>query len=108
MKANILNFKNEIKSLVAEQKVNKLNRKTVHLPENFKRTKETWRATMDAQNLSYDLRCAYMAYAILRGKDDEFLSKIDNDWESIKNSYTTKQFLKKHEENSTESVSAAA
>lgn len=96
MKANILNLKNTIKSLVEEQKVNKLNRKTVKLPENFTRTKEPWDADNDANNLRYVLRCAYMAYAIIRGKNDEFLSKIDKDWDYIKDSYQTTKFLDKY------------
>ena len=108
MKANILNLKNKIKSLVEEQKVNKLNMKDTYLPENFKRTKECWRATMDAQSLGYKLRCAYMAYAILRGKDDGFIAGIDRDWETIKDSYPTRQYLSAYEKESTGNVSEAA
>lgn len=108
MKQNILNFKNEIKALVKEQKVNKLNRKTDRLPENFVRTKPAWQAAEDANSLKYTLECAYMAYAILRGKDDEFLSRIDNDWEYIKSCYQTSKFIDKYGDESPESAAGDA
>lgn len=108
MKANILNLKNEIKSLAEEQKVNKLNRKTTYLPENFKRTKPSWEATMDACALGARLRCAYMAYAILRGKGDEFLARIDADWETTKESYTTRKYLSAYGDDQTEKSGEAA
>lgn len=108
MKANILKFKNDIKALVEEQKVNKLNRKTDRLPENFVRTKPAWQAAEDVKSLKYTLECAYMAYAILRGKDDEFLSKIDNDWEYIKSCYQTRKFVDKYADENPESVAGEA
>jgi hypothetical protein len=107
MKANILALKNNIKSLVEEQKVMKLNRKTVHLPEGFVRTTDPCSATWKHEANRYELRVKYLVYAYLRGKDEAFMKEIDKDWNSIFGSYVFEKYLNEYDESKFESSTAA-
>jgi hypothetical protein len=70
METSIINLKNYIKELNKEQKADKLQRKTVHLPENFVRTKEPWDAADDVLSRREKLRMLYKIYEIWREKED--------------------------------------
>jgi len=65
-KQSKLALKNVIKNLVAQQKLLKPQRKTVHFA-GF-RTHPAWEATCKHLNNRYDLRHLYLAYGIMRGK----------------------------------------
>lgn len=84
MKQMILNLKNFIKELNVEQKADKLQRKTVHVPEGFVRTKPSWEATQDVEIRRDSLRCLYRIYEIWRGKetsaDPNFDQWLDSEW----------------------------
>lgn len=69
METNILELKNYIKELNAEQKADKLQRKTVHVPEGFVRTKSCWEATEDVKERRETLRMLYRIYEIWREKE---------------------------------------
>lgn len=68
MKTNIANLKNYIKELNVEQKADKLQRKTVHLPEGFQRTKEPWDAEEEVRSRRLKLRMLYHIYNKLRNR----------------------------------------
>lgn len=79
MKTNIANLKNYIKELNVEQKADKLQRKTVHLPEGFKRTKEPWDAAQDVLNRREELRVLYHIYNKLRNRP-EVHPEVESYW----------------------------
>lgn len=83
-KIAILNLKNYIKELNAEQKADKLQRKTVHVPEDFVRTKSSWEATEDVRSRKETLRMLYRIYEIWREKetsaDPNFDSWLKDEW----------------------------
>jgi hypothetical protein len=84
METNVLNLKNYIKELNAEQKADKLQRKTVHVPEGFVRTKQPWEATEDVKERREKLRMLYQIYDIWRDKevvsDKNFESWLAEEW----------------------------
>lgn len=65
-KQSKLALKNVIKNLVAQQKLLKPQRKTVHY--TGLRTHPAWEATARHLNNRYDLRHLYLAFGIMRGK----------------------------------------
>lgn len=65
-KQSILNLKGLIKTLVAQQKSLKPQRKTVHFTGT--RTSPAWEAVQKHLINRYDLRHLYIAYGIMRGK----------------------------------------
>lgn len=69
MEKHILELKNYIKELNAEQKADKLQRKTVHVPEGFVRTKSSWEATEDVRERKETLRMLYRIYEVWRDKE---------------------------------------
>lgn len=69
MKQMILNLKNFIKELNVEQKADKLQRKTVNVPEGFVRTKSSWEATSDVLDRKEKLRMLYRVYELWREKE---------------------------------------
>ena len=83
-KQAILSLKNRIKELNAEQKTDKIQRKTVHVPEGFKRTKSAKDAAMDVADRKVDLRMLYKIYEIWREKettaDPNFHNWIISNW----------------------------
>lgn len=84
MKQAILNLKNYIKELNVEQKSDKLQRKTVHVPEGFKRTKGADEATEDVRDRRITLRMLYRIYEDWREKetsaDPNFQEWLDSNW----------------------------
>lgn len=68
-KEQVLSLKKAIKSLVAEQRLAKPQRKTVHF--TGLRTMPSWKAAATHQINRYDLRHMYIAYGAMRGKSIE-------------------------------------
>lgn len=66
-------LKSQIKSLSAEQKELKNQRKTVHIVGE--RTMEPYKARWEHEKNRYKLRNMFAAYAILRGKELETVDK---------------------------------
>lgn len=62
-------IKGDIKTLVAEQKSVKLQRKTVHFSGS--RTVPAWKAVAVHAANRYELRHLYLAYGIMRGRTVE-------------------------------------
>lgn len=90
MKQAILNLKNYIKELNKEQKSDKIQRKTVHVPEGFKRTKDPRDAAMDVQDRREKLRMLYRIYEEWREKettaDPNFNEWLEDGWWSSRKS----------------------
>lgn len=66
MKTEIVNFRNEIAKLEAEQKNTKEQRKTERFAGT--RTMQPWEAQMSAKENKHKLRLMYAAYGLMRGK----------------------------------------
>lgn len=69
MKQAILNLKNYIKELNKEQKSDKIQRKTVHVPEGFIRIKKAKTAAEDVRDRKETLRMLYRIYEEWREKE---------------------------------------
>lgn len=89
-------LKNDIKTLVVEQKENRRNRKTVHLIGE--RTIDANSASGRHGSLRFSLHYHYIAYAIVCGKTPEWIVQhVDKNYPDINTTYLNK-LLKKYEE----------
>lgn len=84
-----------IKAMVAEQKVNKRNRKTVYFVGD--RIMNASTASSKHSSLRYSLHLYYVAYAIIKGKSSEWITQhIDRNYSGTNRSIDT--IIKKYEE----------
>lgn len=72
-KEQYLNFKKIIKGMVAEQKENRRNRKSINLVGD--RTIHAGTAQMRHISLRYSLHHYYIAYAVIKGKSVEWINQ---------------------------------
>lgn len=89
-KEQVLSMKEAIKSLVAQQKSIKPQRKTVHFTGT--RTMPAWKAASQHLINRYDLRHLYIAYGFMRGKSIEQIEpkrKTEHDERKVENILAT-------------------